>query len=142
MGWDWVSGDSSLISLHGWAEEEARVLIGSFLSRSVWQTEDHLPLPVPRCDSFGESHLESEGQAGEDRWSGRGQFSFSLFPIPRTTLADSTFSSKLQLAIDVLLTHPPLLVLTPALLAVFSVASVPFLVVIMRLLLLGYYESP
>lgn len=51
-------------------------------------------------------------------------------------------SVRSQLAIDVLLAHPPLLALTPALLAVFSVASIPFLVVIMRLLLLGYYESP
>lgn len=38
--------------------------------------------------------------------------------------------------------HPPLLVLTPALLVAFSVLSIPFLTVLLRLFLLGYFEYP
>ncbi|KAL7409201.1 plasma-membrane choline transporter-domain-containing protein [Mrakia frigida] len=85
-------------------------------------------------------------------WGGTGLRIISIFPFLAAILSARVIWSRraklartvgvVELAIDVLLTHPPLLVLTPALLAVFSVASVPFLVVIMRLLLLGYYESP
>lgn len=48
----------------------------------------------------------------------------------------------LQLSTDLLLTHRPLLLLTPLLLAVFALASIPFLTLLIRLGTIGYWRHP
>jgi len=47
-----------------------------------------------------------------------------------------------QLSSSFLLDHPPVLLLTPVLLMVFAVLSVPYLTLVLRLLLIGYYRHP
>ncbi len=51
-------------------------------------------------------------------------------------------STPVQLSTKLLLEHPPLLILTPALLVVFTILSIPYLTLILRLLLIGYYRHP
>jgi hypothetical protein len=41
-----------------------------------------------------------------------------------------------------LLSHPPLLLLTPLLLGVFALVSIPFLTLIVRLGMIGYWRHP
>jgi hypothetical protein len=46
-------------------------------------------------------------------------------------------------AVDhLLLTHPPLLLLTPLLLGVFALTSIPFLTLLIRLGMIGYWRHP
>jgi hypothetical protein len=47
-----------------------------------------------------------------------------------------------QLSTHLLLTHPPLLFLTPLLLGVFAVTSIPFLTLLIRLGTIGYWRHP
>ncbi|WOO76951.1 CTL-like protein [Vanrija pseudolonga] len=47
-----------------------------------------------------------------------------------------------ELSTHLLLTHPPLLLLTPLLLAVFAVTSIPFLTLLVRLAMIGYWRHP
>ncbi|KAL1413259.1 hypothetical protein Q8F55_001014 [Vanrija albida] len=52
------------------------------------------------------------------------------------------FLLKKTLSTHLLLTHPPLLLLTPLLLAVFAVTSIPFLTLLVRLAMIGYWRHP
>jgi hypothetical protein len=47
-----------------------------------------------------------------------------------------------QLATELLLTHPPLLLLYPILLGVFAVASIPFVTLVIRFAMIGYWRHP
>lgn len=47
-----------------------------------------------------------------------------------------------QLATTFLIQHPTLLLITPILLVTFSIVSLPFLALVLRLLLIGYYRHP
>ncbi|CED84491.1 Choline transporter-like protein [Phaffia rhodozyma] len=93
-------------------------------------------------------------EAGEERgwWGGTGLRILSIIPLLFSGLASrllwtrraklSRTVSVVELASDVLLKHPPLLALTPALLVAFTVISIPFITVLLRLFLLGYFEYP
>jgi hypothetical protein len=48
----------------------------------------------------------------------------------------------MKLSTELLLTHQPLLLLTPLLLAVFAVTSLPFLTLLIRLGTIGYWRHP
>ena len=47
-----------------------------------------------------------------------------------------------QLSTKLLLSHPPLLLLSPLLLAVFALTSLPFLTMVVRLGMIGYWRHP
>lgn len=47
-----------------------------------------------------------------------------------------------ELSTHLLLTHPPLLLLTPLLLGVFALVSIPFLTLLIRLGMIGYWRHP
>jgi hypothetical protein len=47
-----------------------------------------------------------------------------------------------QLSTQLLLSHPPLLLLSPLLLAVFAFTSLPFLTMVVRLGMIGYWRHP
>jgi hypothetical protein len=47
-----------------------------------------------------------------------------------------------ELSTHLLLTHTPLLLLTPVLLAVFTLTSLPFFTLIIRLGMIGYWRHP
>ncbi|KAL7418727.1 hypothetical protein Q5752_006410 [Cryptotrichosporon argae] len=51
-------------------------------------------------------------------------------------------AAVVELSTHLLLTHPPLLLLTPLLLAVFAVTSIPFLTLLIRLGTIGYWRHP
>jgi hypothetical protein len=47
-----------------------------------------------------------------------------------------------ELSTELLLSHPPLLLLTPLLLGVFALASIPFMTLLVRLAMIGYWRHP
>jgi hypothetical protein len=47
-----------------------------------------------------------------------------------------------QLSTHLLLTHPPLLLLSPLLLGIFALTSLPFLTMVVRLGMIGYWRHP
>ena len=47
-----------------------------------------------------------------------------------------------QLATGFLIDHPAVLLITPLILTAFSILSLPFLTLVLRLLLIGYYRHP
>lgn len=47
-----------------------------------------------------------------------------------------------QLATGFLIDHPTVLLITPLILTLFSILSLPFLTLLLRLLLIGYYRHP
>lgn len=47
-----------------------------------------------------------------------------------------------QLATGFLIDNPTILLITPLVLTIFSVISLPFLALVLRLLLIGYYRHP
>ncbi|WVR03619.1 hypothetical protein IAU60_000611 [Kwoniella sp. DSM 27419] len=47
-----------------------------------------------------------------------------------------------ELSTNLLLTHPPLLLLTPMLLGIFAITSIPFLTLLIRLGTIGYWRHP
>ncbi|ODN76186.1 hypothetical protein L202_06106 [Cryptococcus amylolentus CBS 6039] len=51
-------------------------------------------------------------------------------------------ASVVELSTKLLLNHPPLLILTPLLLGVFAIASIPFLTLLIRLGMIGYWRHP
>jgi hypothetical protein len=51
-------------------------------------------------------------------------------------------ASVVELSTNLLLTHPPLLLLTPILLAIFALTSIPFLTLLIRLAMVGYWRHP
>ncbi|WWC66832.1 uncharacterized protein I206_100739 [Kwoniella pini CBS 10737] len=51
-------------------------------------------------------------------------------------------ASVVELSTNLLLTHPPLLLLTPLLLGVFALTSIPFLTLLIRLGTIGYWRHP
>ncbi|WVQ62643.1 uncharacterized protein L199_000790 [Kwoniella botswanensis] len=51
-------------------------------------------------------------------------------------------ASVVELSTNLLLTHPPLLLLTPLLLGVFAITSIPFLTLLIRLGTIGYWRHP
>ncbi|KAI5450338.1 hypothetical protein NCC49_003121 [Naganishia albida] len=53
-----------------------------------------------------------------------------------------TSVAVVEIATSFLIEHPILLLITPALLVVFSLISIPFLALVLRLLLVGYYRHP
>lgn len=69
----------------------------------------------------------------EDCRSRRGEFSSN---------EDSLLILSRQLSTHLLLTHPPLLLLTPVLLGVFALTSIPFLTLLIRLGTIGYSRHP
>lgn len=50
--------------------------------------------------------------------------------------------SVVELSTSLLLSHPPLLLLTPLLLAIFAISSIPFMTLLIRLGLIGYWRTP
>ncbi|ORY34237.1 plasma-membrane choline transporter-domain-containing protein [Naematelia encephala] len=51
-------------------------------------------------------------------------------------------AAVVELSTHLLLTHPPLLLLTPLLLGVFAITSIPFLTLLVRLGTIGYWRHP
>jgi hypothetical protein len=51
-------------------------------------------------------------------------------------------AAVVELSTNLLLTHPPLLLLTPLLLGVFALTSIPFLTLLIRLGMIGYWRHP
>ncbi|WVO23456.1 uncharacterized protein IAS62_004810 [Cryptococcus decagattii] len=51
-------------------------------------------------------------------------------------------ASVVELSTKLLLSHPPLLLLTPILLGVFAITSIPFLTLLIRLGMIGYWRHP
>ena len=51
-------------------------------------------------------------------------------------------TSDVQLSTELLLSHPPLLLLTPLLLGIFAITSIPFLTMLIRLATIGYWRHP
>ncbi|WVQ80868.1 hypothetical protein IAT38_002975 [Cryptococcus sp. DSM 104549] len=51
-------------------------------------------------------------------------------------------AAVVELSTKLLLTHPPLLLLTPLLLGVFALTSIPFLTLLIRLGMIGYWRHP
>nr|XP_031863504.1 uncharacterized protein CI109_000754 [Kwoniella shandongensis]KAA5530576.1 hypothetical protein CI109_000754 [Kwoniella shandongensis] len=51
-------------------------------------------------------------------------------------------AAVVELSTNLLLTHPPLLLLTPLLLGVFAITSIPFLTLLIRLGMIGYWRHP
>jgi hypothetical protein len=93
-----------------------------------------------RCSALGAGRVVwpfgvvATEEIGEDRGCCRGELSNSFKSAVK---ADSE-----QLSTQLLLTHPPLLLLSPLLLAVFAFTSLPFLTMVVRLGMIGYWRHP
>ncbi|KAH8080812.1 plasma-membrane choline transporter-domain-containing protein [Filobasidium floriforme] len=99
-----------------------------------------------------DSDIGGPADPGGRWWSSTGLRLFALVPFALAILFGRMVWKRrkrlertvavVELSSSFLLDHPPVLLLTPALLMVFAVLSIPYLTLLLRLLLIGYYRHP
>jgi hypothetical protein len=75
-------------------------------------------------------------------WLRRKRLERTVAVVEVCLLSTRASEADWQLSTQLLLSHPPLLLLSPLLLAVFAFTSLPFLTMVVRLGMIGYWRHP